>query len=80
MKTLEQLAFETVMPDGGETTEHQEAEIAALVKFGKLVLENASLPTKRAPDGAKCLLCLGINGTHSESCRNNPANTASQVA
>jgi hypothetical protein len=52
MKTLEQLAFETVMPDGGETTEHQEAEIAALVKFGKLVLENASLPTKRAPDAA----------------------------
>jgi len=54
MKTLEQLALETVMPDGGETTEYQENEIAALVKFGKLVLENVSLPTSRALDGATC--------------------------
>ena len=52
MKTLEQLALETVMPDGGEITEYQENEIAALVKFGKLVLENASLPTQRAADEA----------------------------
>lgn len=60
MKTLEQLALETVMPDGGETTEHQGAEIAALVKFGKLVLENASLPTKREPDVCNVTVGVGI--------------------
>lgn len=50
MKTLEQLALETVVPDGGKITEYQENEIAALVKFGKLVLENANLPTPPDPD------------------------------
>jgi len=29
---------------------------------------------KRALDGAKCAECLGINGTHSDTGTNNPAN------
>ena len=70
MKTLEQLALETVMPDGGEITEYQENEIAALVKFGKLVLENASLPTKRALDAptAPVNWCNPVNGVHAPFC------------
>lgn len=72
MKTLEQLALETVMPDGGETTEYQENEIAALVKFGKLVLENASLPTPRVAD--LCQECgkgdfFTSLVTHKETCK-----------
>jgi hypothetical protein len=78
VKTLEQLALETVMPDGGETTEYQENEIAALVKFGKLVLENASLPTPLAldlPSDTMCK-CGAVNyESHKRWC---PANTASQ--
>ena len=30
--------------------------------------------TKRELDGPKCTECLGIKGTHSDTCLNNPAN------
>ena len=49
-KSIYDLALETVNPDGGELTENQENEVDALVQFGKRVLENSRLPTKRTPD------------------------------
>lgn len=70
-KSIYDLALETVNPDGGTLTENQENEIDALVKFGKRVLENSRLPTKRARDGAKstpaelhCPRCKTIIDVH----------------
>ena len=51
MKSLLELATETVLPDGGMPTENQENEIEALVKFGKRVLENAAQHSVQADVG-----------------------------
>ena len=61
MKSLYDLALETVMPGGGALTENQENEIDALVQFGKRVLENAAQQGVQA-DGAtvplkQCYYC-----------------------
>ena len=61
MKTLLELATETVLPEGGLPTEKQENEIEALVKFGKCVLEEAAQQSVQSDtplaSGSECPIC-----------------------
>ena len=44
------------------------------LRCAQVLLNDVAHLTQRALDEAKCTECLGVEGTHSDTCPNNPAN------
>jgi hypothetical protein len=79
MKSIYDLAYETVHEDGTPLTENQENEIAALVQFGKRVLKNAAQQNAHLT-GLHCPACTSLNEEIVICARCGTPKTAPQVA